>query len=410
MPNLNFLRNKKLIQSIVLYSSTIGAMLFGFLISILNTKYLGTEDYGRFKYIEVLFSIILLFSTFGYFYTTSFMIASEKNEKKKKSIFGTHLIIGIFTSIIFALIVFIYNIFFEELNPYILILLPLIPVIIFNNSLENMLQGSNHIFSLSALKIGPRAIYALSLVAVISIYNEINIREALILYYSSIGLIIVLIVLKTPLNFHDFKNNISNIYQQNKKIGFPIFIGSIFGVASTHLSTILVGFFKTNEDFGFYALALTISSPMAILPAIIGTIFMTEFVTAKRISPKHIKLITVISLLFFAVFIIILEPFIRMFYDSDFLPIIPITIMTSIGFLIHGYGDLFNKFLYAKGEGKKMRISSINIGISNIFFSILLIPNLGSFGAAYVKIISASIYLLTVLFFYLKKVREKSII
>ncbi|WP_298505533.1 oligosaccharide flippase family protein [uncultured Maribacter sp.] len=400
-------KNQKVKQAIVLYSSTIGSMLIGFLISVLNTKYLGKDNYGDFKFIEVLFSLIVLFSTFGFFYSCTYMTAKEENEQKKNKLFGAHIIIGLVISLFLILILTSYISFFYtgNLGIYIHVLLPFMFVLVFNNSLENILQGNNKIYSLSILKIGPKFIYLLTLLGIIFFFDELSLKSALVFFYASTGIIIVSIILKTPFSFKDLKATINSIFETNKIVGFPIYIGGVLGVASTHLSSLFISFFNNNTDFGFYALALTVSSPMGVLPGIVGTTLMRDFANKKKMPVNILKLIVIISLIFFVLFLTFLNPLFNYFYSREYEPAINLAILTSVAFLIHGFGDLYNKFLYAKGEGKKMRISSINIGLSNIILSLCLIPLFGSSGAAYVKIISSAVYLGTVSFFYYKRIK-----
>ncbi len=402
---INSIKNPKIKQAIVLYSSTIGAMLIGFLISVVNTKYLGKDDFGNFKFIEVLFSLIILFSSFGFFYSCTYLTAKEQSEQKRNSLFGAHIVLALFVALFLVIILVVYTSFFYqgELAKYIYMLLPFAIVLVFNNSLENLLQGNNKINLLSFLKIGPKMLYVLMLCGLIFFYDTITLKEALIFFYASIGLVIIIIIVKTNFSFANLIPNIKEIIKANRNVGLPIYVGGIFGVATTHLSSLLISYFNNNTDFGFYTLALTISSPMGVLPAIVGTTLMRDFAAIKKIPTRFLRAIVFVAVVFFVVFLLVLKPVFNYFYSEDYSPAISLAVITSIGFLIHGFGDLFNKFLYAKGEGRKMRLSSINIGISNLIFSLSLIPVFGAAGAAYVKIISATVYLGTVYYFYSRK-------
>ena len=81
--------------------------------------------------------------------------------------------------------------------------------------------------------------------------------------------------------------------------------------------------------------------------------------------------------------------------------------VASIGVLIYGMADFFNRFLGANGQGKALRNGALIVGISLLLMNLLLIPKYGAFGAAYTKVIAGVIYLINMLFYYFKFIKGK---
>ncbi len=402
---INPFRNKKIKQASVLYISSIGAMFLGFLISVINTRYLGKVGYGDFKFIEVLFSFSLLFSTLGFFNTSTYLIAREENSTERKKIIGASLLLVLIASFILALLLIIYTLFFYDghLKSYILPLVLFVPVVILNFSLEHLLQGLNKIYLLSILKIGPKIIFFVALLLLT--FLDFSLVNVLLLFYGSITLIVLSILLKVKFII-DLKA-LRQILRHNRKVGFPIFIGALFGVATGHLSSLLVSHFNDNTDFGYFILSLTISAPIGVMPTITGSIMMKDFVDLKRIPSKTIKTCFYVSIIILICFLVFLKPFVLFFYTEQYTPVISLAYITSFGFLMHGFGDLFIKFLYAKGHGKEMKHATMGVGIVTLIVSICLIPSLGPEGASIVKVISSFSYL-SFAYFYYKKIIKSS--
>ena len=78
----------------------------------------------------------------------------------------------------------------------------------------------------------------------------------------------------------------------------------------------------------------------------------------------------------------------------------------SFGVAAHGFADFFNRYLGANGQGKVLRNSAFFVGTSTLVFSLLLIPKLGEFGAAYTKLISGFVYLVVIMWHYFKFIKK----
>ncbi len=76
------------------------------------------------------------------------------------------------------------------------------------------------------------------------------------------------------------------LYKENKYNGKPIYFGSLAGVATTHIAGLSISFFMDNTQVGFFMLALTVCSPLLIVPSVLGTIFYKQFVDMKSIPNK----------------------------------------------------------------------------------------------------------------------------
>ena len=97
---------------------------------------------------------------------------------------------------------------------------------------------------------------------------------------------------------------------------------------------------------------------------------------------------------------LLVGPFIKFFYGADFIPVITLTYIVSVGVIFHGLADFVNRFLGSHGEGKALRNSSFIVGTCLMIFNITLIPRFGETGAAYTRILSGLIYFISMLWFY----------
>jgi O-antigen/teichoic acid export membrane protein len=74
--------------------------------------------------------------------------------------------------------------------------------------------------------------------------------------------------------------------------------------------------------------------------------------------------------------------------------------VVSFGVILNGLADFINRFLGSHGKGKALRNSAILVGFSLLILNIIFIPRFGETGAAYTKLLSGVIYLLSMYWFY----------
>lgn len=147
---------------------------------------------------------------------------------------------------------------------------------------------------------------------------------------------------------------------------------------------------------------MTVCSPLILIPSVLGTTFFKKF-ASLNVIPKKVVWFSIAATLFaLAIFYIFIERVFLWFYTDDFAPTIAIAKLLIIGFLLHGFGDLINRFLGAKGQGKLLRNAAFAVGLVNILGYSLLVYYFGLMGAITTKIIASGVYLLMMYYYYTK--------
>ena len=393
-------------KSISLFSSMVLSLVVGIGISIINTRYLGSERYGDFKFLINLFSLAVSFLTFGFFYSGGLLLARTDDVMEKRDISGAILKLASFSSLLLILISLVFSflehrIFGNSLGPLIRYSLPLLFIFPFQLAFEQILQGSNRIYSLSVLRTGPKLVYIVLAVA-LQYFSRFNLTTALIAHLGSAALIIAFIVFLIKPRFGRNKALIARIRRENRSYGFPIYLGAITGVASTYLAGITISYYIDNEHVGFYSLAITAAMPLTMLPASFGITFFKAFVSYARIPSRVILATTALGFSALAGFLLFIDEIVILLYTEEFSPVIKLSYYIAIGSLFHGFGDILNRFISAKGLGKKIRNSNFILGVVNTAGFILLPKYFGVEGAAWTRLIAGLVYFFILLFFYLQ--------
>jgi O-antigen/teichoic acid export membrane protein len=398
------LKKDKVRKALVLYVTMVIGIVAGILLSMLNTRMLGKEMYGDFKFVQNLFTFAQSFLTVGIFYSGGRIIATQRVPEKRRELFGTVLIFAAFISL--ALVIFgcAFS-FFEEgifgnsLKWVIMACLPLAFVFPLQLCLEQLLQGDYQIYTLSIHRLAPRIVNIVILLALYTFF-EYKLILNLEIFLLSMAIPMVWIVIWLKPKFTNFKENTRILWKENKTYGNPVYIGAITGVATAQIASFTLSYFIDNINVGFFALAITATTPLAMLPVAFGTTMFKEFVTLPRIPSKITIYTTLMGVTTLAAFLLAIGFLIRWLYPPEFEPVIGLCYWTAIGSTLHGFGDFINRFISAKGKGKILRNSNFILGIINVTGYIGLVYLWGVQGAAVTKLIAGLAYLLNMLYFY----------
>ena len=81
-------------------------LVVGIAVSVLNTRFLGPEQFGDFKFLQTLFLFSVTFITFGAFNSGSRIIAQKKYEHIRQELVGSLLGLAAIFSLIFSVLIF----------------------------------------------------------------------------------------------------------------------------------------------------------------------------------------------------------------------------------------------------------------------------------------------------------------
>ena len=388
----------------------IGVFL-SFLISILNTRFLGPEGYGNLKFLQFLFGLTSTLFPFGIIVTVARIVAIEKYSETKNEIMGSSLVLIISLSLLMAFSVFVFSFFEEkifgnELGKIVAIFSPLAGIYIFKNYLENLFQGDNRIFSLGSFRTLQSCLY-IPIVLSLYCFKILSFKTAFLSQLLIILCLSIYFIAKFKPEFNNLKNNIKFIFLENKHYGVHVYIGTLSNVATSQIGPLIVGLYLNNKALGLFALALTLSSPIAMVPSSIATTFFKDFANVKKIPKRLINVNLGLSVLSLSAYFFLIDYVVEIAYPAPYRPVASLAKIAAVGSLLHGVGDLFNRFLGAHGQGRLVRNGVFLEGGGNVLGYVFLVKFFGVEGAAFTKMLSGILYFIAMFFQY--KVFERSL-
>lgn len=404
---LNDLSNNQK-QVITLYFSTLFGTILGVLSSIINTRALDPVGYGDVRYVQNIINFIASLLLFGYFLSGSRLLAITDSKEHRREIRGVMVIILFVAScvlIICTLICAILHI--KHSTGYLfLIALPVCINPLLNNYLNTTAQGDNYIGRLSMTRLLPNFIYVpLAYIIYKHFYPTPSLM--IILQWGVYTIIYLSIVISTKPKFSNIKSNLSKLQQENRDYGIQLYWGSLIMLSSNYLAGISLGTFsQDNTNVGYYTLALTVTTPLQMLPSIIGTTYFRQFAKLQQIPPKVLMVTFTITIVSCFIFILLIGHIVTFLYPASFSVVGVYSSWLACGFSLHGLGDIFNRYLGSHGQGRQIRNSSFFCGLSKIVGFTIFVFYFGIKGAIASMLVSSVIYAISMMYYYFNYVKR----
>lgn len=402
---MKLIKNKSARQASFLYVSTILGVFIGMGVSVLNTRALPPAEYGDVRYVNNLISFFSGVLLLGYFVSSSRLLAlAPTREESSRIKGGTIVILGI-TGIILTIITFLCGIIHQFIlhKEYAYLFYYVLPVCISGlllNYINTTSQGDNSISTIAFGRCLPSLSY---LVIAYCVYHFFKATPQLMLWLNNGIATIVLcaLIFSGRPSFKDIKGSLKAIQIENKKYGLQVYYGSIAGVSVAYIAGITLGLFEANNsNVAFYTLALTLTSPLAMAPSVIGTTFFKQFASQNRISRTVIKTTIIVSVLSLIGFDILIFPVVHILYDASYQSVAYFACFLALASTTNGIGDVFNRFLGAHGQGHQLRNGAWLSGAISLVGYTAGIYFFGIYGAVCTRILSSAAYMTAMIYYY----------
>lgn len=405
----NYIRNKIVRRTFLLYSSVILNIFLGWVIAKLNTSYLSIDEFGQYTFFIAVIYFLLPFFTFGVFESNSRLLAFQEDKIEKRKYFGVTFISAIILSIPLFLFLLLFALFADNIFKVdIAFLLKqnfyLIGFLILQSFLLLSLRGAGKIKILSLYTFSPRFFYIV-LLGFLIFFGNYSLSNTIYSLFAGLifSTIIILFILK-PL-FGELKQKFINIYRETKKYGIHLYLSNIMSETLSHADKILISYFLNSESMAYYGLAYMLTFPLSHFSKSLATTLYSKFANENLIHPKIIKSnLLFISITVF-VFILFREFIIVNLFSEKYMPAVNLMLPLALAFGFSGLSKPYTHYLMVKGFGKIVRNISITVPVSNILLNLILIPEFGINGAAWAAFFSYGLDLALYWYYYSKEAK-----
>ena len=374
-----------------LTAGQIGSRFIRAAVIIYAARILGASEYGLFSYALGLAGFFTIFADVG----INSILTREVSQKPEKAseYFATSFWIKSALLIGTCLLILFIVPYFSKIDDAIIII-PFVAILTFFDNLReftlSFFRGKEKMETEAVVNILMNIIITLSGFFILS---YIATAKAITLTYATsagIGALLAVLFLRkeyVKIFSHYNRSLVKPIIQA----ALPIAILSLFGVFMLNIDMVMLGWWRSAEEIGFYSAAQKIVQVLYIVPAIIAA---GIFPALSRFSGKGEKektsniMESAIAGAFFIALplavggILLAKPIIQLIYGIEYLPAVPAFQILVATVLFVFPGTLFGNFVIAHNEQKKYAKYVAGAAIGNVLFNALLIPVFGIVGAS----------------------------
>ena len=393
----------------MLYVTTLAGVALGVLSSIVNTRFLLPADYGDVRYVQNIINFIAVFLLFGYFLSGARMMALSQDERYDRKVKGCMvLVLAVACLILAACMPVCY--FLHQNKPTVaflfLVSLPVCLCPLLMNYIDQTMQGDNQIGRLSLARILPYLFYVPIGYFVYKTFGATS-TSMMLLQWGIYSAVYLGIIISTKPIFRDIKSVWRELQKENRSYGIQLYIGSLVMVASNYIAGISLGYFNhDNSEVGFYTLALTVTAPLAYLPTIVGTTYFKRFASQAFIPRKVVYSTLLMTAVTCVLFLLVIQHLVVFLYSEKYAVVGTYASWLSVGFCIHGMGDMYNRFLCSHGQGVSVRNASIVNGVLKMIGFVVLVALFNTTGAIITVLCCDTVYFACIYYYYMKFTKE----
>lgn len=392
----NLFASKVAKQTLFLFIAQIFGMVVGFVSNMLLAKQMGATNFGIYSLSLAIITFISIFFEFGYFSSASKMLANNHDINLEKKIFGTSIIIACVLSaffIVFALVIsfLLGKIFSDEIGRIIRISSFISWSFVIPFFMELILKGSNHIGSLASFNIFSKILFV-AFLSLLFIFERLTPLNALLSFSMSYAVVFVVFAFMLRPNFGGFFDVLAAINLENKRYGIHVYMGRVIDVSAYNIDRLLIGYFIGSKDVGFYGLANSMATPINSLSNAMSSTMFKTLANSSKIPFAVLRVNLVWVFLAFVLANTLGYLIIKFYLREEYADVLFLLFLMSIAVCFQALYQPYNAWINGHGYGIELKKMSYCMAGINCFGNIILIPILGTVGAAIASIVATFYY------------------
>jgi O-antigen/teichoic acid export membrane protein len=273
--------------------------------------------------------------------------------------------------------------------------------------ISNLCTGTNNIRLLSSQLALPVSLVLIFTFIQVYIAKSYGLAQALAAFAVAHTVIIAIGIRRIRPSMKGLKGNVAALFKENRTTGLPIYFGGIIGVASVQLISLMIPALAGMANYAQYALAYSISAPLALVASTLGTVIFRASADSSRLPRKVLLYSFGGCAALAAAYVLTIRPLILLLFGARYLQAAPMAQVMGVGALMVGLGDMLNRYLGANGKGKLLLIGAVVTGVTAIASAALLLPSYGAMGASVSRAAANAAYLISMVILYKKRNTNK---
>lgn len=381
--------------------SNIGSRLIRAAIIIYAARALGAAEYGVFSYALGLAGFFTVFVDIGISHILTRDVA--KKPEQASQLFSTALWMKSILLVGTTLLILFVAPYFSNIDAA-RILLPFVALLVI---FDNLREFSNAFFRAKE-KMEYEALVttfmnvAITVFGFIALSIAVSAHSLMISYVGSAGagFLAAALILREEFTsiFRKFDRNLVKPLLQSS---WPIALTGLLGAMSLNVDVIMLGWFRSAEEIGFYSAGQKVIQVLYTFPAIIASsllplssrlVELKDEVKLRLLTEKGLTLVFALALPLAMGGVVLAMPIMDFLYGNEYIPGAAAFQILIVTVLAVFPGTVLGNIILAYDKQRKIAWYVAATSVSNIVLNLVLIPPFGIVGAAVATITSQILY------------------
>ena len=190
------------------------------------------------------------------------------------------------------------------------------------------------------------------------------------------------------------------IRKEIKGFGRQVYTGRIVDGLTAGLDRILIAFFHGMAPAGFYAIALTMSSPVSMLSRSLSVSSYKRFAHEEKLPASIMIAVLLWCTLGVLLLVLASQVLIPLLFTAKYAESLSVLPYLALGVGLSGLNQPLHAFLMARRQGRSIKVMSVTTSGLMVALNLLLIPTMGMKGAAIAMVSSYGVNILMNVYYY----------
>lgn len=369
------------------------------------TRIMDQSNFGSYRYALTFFATVAVLAQLGVPYASSVLLARTEGElSQRRLITLTTLLMGAISLAIAGALqgaVLVARELGTTFEPALVAAVPFVFVSIIQVSYIEMLKGANRIADIGIQTCLPTAlVLASSATAYVLLHEHVGFKTMLGVYACSYGLVHAWTFWRFRTGIRHIRPDLQRLRAGVREVGGHVYLGTLFAVTSGNILNLVLGHVIGTSDYAIYGLALSMSAPLQLIPAVMGTVLFKENAQGRKLSRRSTTGTVSITAVALAGYLLVLALAFPVLFPPSYDRASTFASYLAVAYALYGLGDYFNRFVGAHGQGRFIKRGAVAAGCVNVGLSLSLIWALGIAGVILGTTCAAAVYLALMLRYY----------
>lgn len=382
-------------------ASNLVAMVVAFATNIVITRWLTDAEFGEYRLVVNLSVAIFGIVNFGIHVTAARKLALEDDALEQREVLGDGMALLTAACIGGAGLAAGGSVLAQTAGSDQGRVLGLAAVLLLPIGLQRglvyLLRGSQRIAHIGMQTVAPPIVVALVWILAPNFgigQEKLGPVFAVAVYGLSFTLVhLVSVTLLRPVIRGGIKTRWRDYLADNRREGWQVYKGSLVGVVSAEVVSVVVGFTNDLGQYGAYALAWSLASPLTLLPMMMQTLHFRGFAREETIRHGTLWLLAGATAACLALGLVTTSIIKHSLYGDGYPNLLEYLSVLGVAVLLHSLGDYVNSYHIARGRSDRARKAAYRTGLTLVASALVTVPFLGVWGLAISRITASLAFL-----------------